>query len=237
MNLTVIYDNTAFRPGLASGWGFSVLVDDTILFDAGCDGPGLTGNLEKLGRSPSGLDAVVLSHNHGDHTGGLETVLELKPGLPVHVCPDAGADLEERIAAAGGRVVRTSPGMTIRKGIRTTGSIPAAYKGGPMPEQALVLDTPSGTSVVTGCSHPGLGTILEEASRISESASFRMVLGGFHWRDFSPGEAEREALGLERWNIGEIAPLHCSGEPARTALEKLRKNGTVHGGSGFDCTV
>jgi 7,8-dihydropterin-6-yl-methyl-4-(beta-D-ribofuranosyl)aminobenzene 5'-phosphate synthase len=41
-----------------------------------------------MGESPRGADALILSHAHYDHTGGLAAVLAQKPGLPLYASPD-----------------------------------------------------------------------------------------------------------------------------------------------------
>ena len=71
MQITTIYDNTALDPNLASAWGFACLVGGDLLFDTGGNGRKLLFNMEQLGIDPAGIQTVVLSRAHGDHTGGL----------------------------------------------------------------------------------------------------------------------------------------------------------------------
>ena len=81
LKITVVYNNYPYKEDLETGWGFSCLVegaDKTILFDTGGDGAVLLGNMDKLRIDPAVVDVVVLSHIHGDHTGGLEDFLEKK---------------------------------------------------------------------------------------------------------------------------------------------------------------
>lgn len=234
MTITVLYDNYVFRPGLSSGWGFSVLVDDRILFDTGENGSDLLRNMEALGRSPDRLEAVVISHNHWDHTGGLKEVLRAHPGLNVYIGPDTGEDLKESIITYGGSPKHTEPGMQIAENIWTTGSIKASYKGSPMPEQAMVLQKNGKTAMITGCSHPGVKHMIEEASKLLSFSPFTLLMGGFHWRDFSPQQAEDAAEELQQFHIETIVPTHCSGEPALTALKKIHKGRVLSAGSGFE---
>jgi len=76
---TMIYDNNEYDPALRTAWGFACWVEvgeATVLFDTGGDGATLLGNLAELKLDPQEIDAVVLSHIHGDHTGGLVGLLE-----------------------------------------------------------------------------------------------------------------------------------------------------------------
>lgn len=73
--------------GLVAEHGFSALVtirrdgrEHTLLFDTGISPQGAATNLERLDIDPSTIEAVVLSHGHVDHAGGLEGMARL-PGL------------------------------------------------------------------------------------------------------------------------------------------------------------
>jgi len=78
--LTVLCENSVAGPfGLIGehGWAIHVATHDrSILFDTG-QGKGIIPNSLLLGIDLSGLDAVVLSHGHYDHTSGLPDVLNL----------------------------------------------------------------------------------------------------------------------------------------------------------------
>jgi beta-lactamase superfamily II metal-dependent hydrolase len=89
ITLTVVYDNRATDSRLGTAWGFACLIETeamTILFDTGGDGQLLMNNLVILGIDPQAIDAVVLSHVHSDHTGGLERLLAVNDRLTAH-CP------------------------------------------------------------------------------------------------------------------------------------------------------
>ena len=78
VRITIIYDNNPYDPRLRTAWGFGGLIetrDTTILFDTGGDGATLLGNMATLGIEPENIEVVVLSHIHGDHTGGLGSLL------------------------------------------------------------------------------------------------------------------------------------------------------------------
>ena len=89
MKITVIYDNCLAKAGLRTGWGFSSLIeiDDTppLLFDTAADGATLLYNMKQLGIEPRGIGIVVISHAHGDHTGGLFDILEVNRGAEIYL--------------------------------------------------------------------------------------------------------------------------------------------------------
>ncbi len=73
MDITLLTENTANKRGLLAEHGLSVLIEHggrRLLFDTGQSGV-YAANAEKLGVSLEGLDGIVLSHGHYDHTGGL----------------------------------------------------------------------------------------------------------------------------------------------------------------------
>ena len=63
-------------PGVGE-WGFSALVEadgKRFLVDTGARPNTVLENARELGIDLSGVTDVVLTHNHGDHTGGLLTL-------------------------------------------------------------------------------------------------------------------------------------------------------------------
>lgn len=93
MKLTVLVDNKAGK-GLEPEHGLSFFIEANgrrILFDTG-KGEALPYNANALGVSLSNLDAVVLSHGHYDHTGGLPFVFAQNKEAPIYCHPSVCKD-------------------------------------------------------------------------------------------------------------------------------------------------
>ncbi len=87
--ITLLVENTAGRGRLLGEHGLAVLIEwrcKRILFDTG-QGHVLTGNAIELGVDLADVDAVILSHGHYDHTGGLADVLDAARGASVYAHP------------------------------------------------------------------------------------------------------------------------------------------------------
>lgn len=191
MKITVVYDNEVLREGLTAGWGFSCLIDKDILFDTGGDGVALLDNMRKLGIDPSDIERVVLSHAHGDHTGGLFELLEENQDLSIYAPEQLSRALNSRIPAKT-KLVEIREPTQITKDVFTTGGLGTFIK-----EQSLVYLDRRGAFVITGCSHPGLGTILNAASKFGKVYG---VIGGFHgFNDFHILKS-----------VKLISPCHCT---------------------------
>ena len=92
--VTVIYDAFGKPSDLERGWGYSALVEyggRRILFDTGGQYYVFARNVKRLGIDLTHLDFVVVSHRHGDHTGGLAYVLKQNPGVKVYAPREAGS--------------------------------------------------------------------------------------------------------------------------------------------------
>lgn len=210
VTITIIYDNYPFRPGLGTSWGFAALVelhDQLLLFDTGGSGPLLLSNLAALGFEPQDIEKVVLSHEHNDHTGGLQSLLSAGAQPEIYIPPSFSASFKQRYQGQA-QLVNSSPGLQIADGIYTTGEMP-----GPPPEQALVIDTSQGLVVITGCAHPGIDTMIREAKRQFKREIY-LVLGGFHLGSASDAQVRTIIKEFRRLGVKYVAPCHCTGDRA-----------------------
>lgn len=214
MILTVLFDNLTDQADLQTGWGFAALLetpDHTVLFDTGADGQVLLENMRKLGKDPSSIEAIVISHNHGDHTGGMAALLNLGIQPRLYVLQAFGAGAIQ--AFAGGLdPILAMPGDEIVPGIRTTGVV-----GEAIPEQAVVLDTRDGPMVLTGCAHPGAPAMAARGAEIAGQAIYG-IMGGFHLFQASEEEVEDMIQTFRTQGIVKVGATHCTGPEAMAAF-------------------
>jgi len=141
IRITVLVDNTANDNSLKCEHGFSCLIEadgHRVLFDTGAK-DALLENSEALGVDLGELDALVLSHGHYDHTGGLAAICDHLGILSVVAHPniigphrsrrtghdrDIGTPKASRVALDLLHCVYQNTAMEVTDGIWTTGEIP-----------------------------------------------------------------------------------------------------------------
>jgi 7,8-dihydropterin-6-yl-methyl-4-(beta-D-ribofuranosyl)aminobenzene 5'-phosphate synthase len=229
LRLTVLFDNVGGHGGLAPGWGFACLVEargNTLLFDTGADGAVLLANMQRLGHRADALDAVVLSHIHADHTGGLAAVLAARPGLDLWLPDTFPAAFVRDIARRGARLHPVRAGGPLFGPFASTGPLDHG-----LPEQALIIDTARGLVVVTGCAHPGVVSIAETAIRLT-GRPIHLLIGGFHLLHADAAQVDDVAARLQALGVERVAPSHCTGAAAIARFRRAWGARFVEGGLG-----
>jgi 7,8-dihydropterin-6-yl-methyl-4-(beta-D-ribofuranosyl)aminobenzene 5'-phosphate synthase len=209
MKITVVYDNEVKKEGLRTGWGFAALVEDAekspLLFDTGADGPALLHNMKELNIDPQDIRIIVISHAHGDHTGGLSEILKMNKIAELYL-PSSF-----RGAFPGRKVTVVKRPVQIRENVFSTGELEGV-------EQSLVFKTDKGIFVLTGCAHPGMESILAAAAEFGELYG---IAGGFHgFRDFKVFNG-----------LSLICPCHCT--VYKQEIRDLFKDKTLECGAGL----
>lgn len=214
ITLIEVYNNIQYRPGVRAAFGFACYLQEAhLLFDTGGDGSILLHNLEQMHIEPDEIRMVVLSHDHADHTGGLDTLLAGNPSITVCIHDGFGPRTRERIRRYGEpRIVREWEQIT--EGTFSTGPL---FNG--VIEQSLAISVRGRFLVLCGCSHPHIGRILEHVSRFG---SVWGAIGGFH------AVSEDDIRSLER--IGYVSPSHCTQQ--REQIREHCGDGFVEGGVG-----
>lgn len=192
LTIMPLVDAHTANDALAGEAGVSYLVeagDTRLLFDLGLnaqkESPSpLQRNAAALDVSLDTVDAVVISHAHQDHVGGLKAQMAhsfVLPSVqlgqwrvPVHV-PDL---LQHPTADV--RVV-ASP-QIIAPGVATIGSISRAlFLLGLTQEQSLAVNLAGkGIVLIVGCGHQGVRHIVERAEALFDEPLYGLV-GGLHF--------------------------------------------------------
>ncbi len=205
MKVTIVYDNEALE-GFKSGWGFSCYIESNvkILFDTGWDGNVLLHNLKKIGVER--FDYIMLSHQHWDHIGGLNHVIDKAEYV---VIPSSFSQNLKREITRKAKIVEVKDATKIADGFYTTGDLNG--------EQSAILESKRGLIVITGCAHPGLDRIVEKAK---EFGKIYAIIGGFH--DFSE---------IEKISKYKLIPCHCTSK--KQEILKLKNSKFCAAGSVF----
>jgi 7,8-dihydropterin-6-yl-methyl-4-(beta-D-ribofuranosyl)aminobenzene 5'-phosphate synthase len=217
-----------------------------ILFDAGNDAAVFAQNVRRLHIDLKHLNLVVISHRHSDHTAGLSVVLRDNPRVPVYApkevfgifgsavpgtfyrafppLPDSmryfAGVVPDQIRAGTlwprANIILVDSSITVAPGIRLISLVSETPGTRELRELSLVLTTPAGDIVVVGCSHPGIERILAAGTQVG---SVRALFGGLHLVAAPDSVVVPLVQRLHRqWRITQVAPGHCTGEPAFAAL-------------------
>ena len=219
MKITIIYDNQADE-GFKFGWGFSCLVNQRILFDTGEAPEPLFHNMDRLKVNINKIEAVVISHDHWDHTDGLWELLKKRKGLRVYACPGFSRKFKNKVKKHQGFLIEAETHLEIGQNISITGEIEGEYGGSRMPEQALVIKTERGITIITGCSHPGIVTMIKKVIEFFPQKRISAVLGGFHLITHDRDRIQSIAASMKNMGVENVGPTHCSGQDAQMIFKE-----------------
>ena len=149
--ITVLAENTAQGTGLIGEHGLSLWVETPetcILFDTG-QGLALPHNAEALGIDLGSAGAMVFSHGHYDHTGGLSYALAQAPKTRLLLHPSA---LIARFACRDGKAREIGMSAHVREAVHArqvsitwttepTEVAPGLFATGPIPRKSGFEDT------------------------------------------------------------------------------------------------
>ncbi len=209
VQVTILYDNYVHAPGTKANWGFACLIEGTektILFDTGTQPDIFWHNINTLGIDINRVEQIVISHDHGDHTGGLSSFLEKRSEVTVYFPISFPDSFARSVEGADAQVRAVSDPVSICENVWLTGDMP-----GPAHEQGIILNTSRGLVVITGCAHPGIAEMVERARRILNKDVY-LVFGGFHLMEKSKPEVEAIIERFKKAGIEKCGATHCTGE-------------------------
>jgi 7,8-dihydropterin-6-yl-methyl-4-(beta-D-ribofuranosyl)aminobenzene 5'-phosphate synthase len=233
VKVTTLVDNDVWKRGLASSWGLSLYVEinreeerHIVLMDTSGSFDALFKNASKLEVNLSNIEAVFISHWHGDHCGSLSHVLPLLRQSTTVYVPSKNFFGMRKIRAADGAAMVCSDPAELMEGVTSTGEI-----GGWTSEHSLVMNAKNkGLVILTGCAHPGIIRTVKRAQQVSGISKVYAVIGGFHIS--STREGINVAKFLHEIAVKLVSPCHCTGVNAKIAIANVMKERYVENGSG-----
>jgi len=203
------------------------LPERSILFDTGGDSHTLLDNMLKLQIDPQEVEAVVLSHAHGDHTGGLGGFLEQNSNVTVYLPGSFPQGFKDDVAYLGAKVEEIYEARELMPGVYSTGELGAGIE-----EQSLIITTSQGLVIITGCAHPGVVNIIQRAKEVVPDSNVYLVLGGFHLIGASSAELESIIDSFRQLGVESVAPCHCSGDQTRQLFKERYGKNYIESGVG-----
>jgi len=234
VQITILYDNNEHDERLETAWGFSCLVEGlekTILFDTGGSSALLLSNMRKLGIDPALVDAIVISHVHGDHVGGLAGFLEKNHHATVYLPRSLPKGIKETVRESGAELVEVREPINVCRGAHSTGELDGGIK-----EQSLLVETSKGIVLITGCAHPGIVNIVRHATEQLDTDVY-MALGGFHLSGASAEHIRDIVAQVKALGVQAVAPCHCSGDVARKLFKEAYGENYYAAGVGWQLTL
>ncbi len=206
LTILPLFEEAVSKPDLHSEHGVSYLIQtdqQTLLMDVGNNMENtfpnpLDENLRKLGVSAEVVDALVISHNHPDHVGGMKV---WQAGT--FSAPGGRTDLSDMpiyvpvsLTYPGSMPLIADEPVKIAEGIASIGRQSFVQ---PFPiwtgnlvgqEQSLVVNLEGkGLVVITGCGHPSVERIVTRAEGLFGMPVIGVV-GGLHYMGMSTEQVQ-----------------------------------------------
>lgn len=242
LKMTILVENhlsPRAAAGMQSRAGLSILIDDgesRILFDSGPDET-VVHNARLINEPLTNLDAVVLSHGHYDHSGGITSLdpgtrIICHPGvlreryaavrLPGKVIPLKKLSVVERFCGLDveySKTPRVVAGRFVWSGEIAVESPKSwgytDYRNATpdyvSDEGALIWRSSRGLVIMTGCGHRGLENTVRHCMNITGENRVYALIGGFHLRAASPLRLIRLKAFLRELAPEHVLGCHCTG--------------------------
>lgn len=251
--ITILHDSFGKVSGLKKEWGFAALIHfngQRILFDMGNSAHTFAENTAAMGIDLRELDLAVISHRHGDHTSGLNHLLQINPKLKIYApeetygvfgstlpgtfyprCPSLPSHMQyydgkppETIRHGSpwpdARFVWIADTTEVAPGVSLIPVVSDVPGTRELREISVGIRTTRGLILVAGCSHPGIERILAASQQVAGQVF--SIVGGLHLVLTKEPEIRRIAHALrDEWRVERVTPGHCTGELGFSVLSEV----------------
>lgn len=206
LDITVVVEQKHEQGFLGNpGVSYLVVTDrGSLLMDIGFGGetPAFRHNARRLGLTPAAAQALLISHLHLDHMGGMQAQRSRRIGLPAEIArglaagPSGWPCYVPDTCSGDGLDIRVVEGpVLLEAGLGTTGPLARMlFFFGLTEEQAIVARLEGkGLVVLTGCGHPTVEVILRMVRRLCDEPLYA-IAGGLH---FPVSRSRGRKLGIE----------------------------------------
>lgn len=201
LTILPLFDEAAARNDLEAEHGVSYLIKTdhmNILFDVGMNPVRLSHNMQALGVTERDFDAVVISHHHPDHVGGMEAwqTNALRAGDPPLDLRGKLVYLPTAMSVPGVEPVVVTGPAKLGEGVATVGTIPFLdpFPGSALwphnVEQALAVNVAGrGIVLLTGCGHQTMERLVARAQALFDEPVVGLV-GGLHYEGMTRAQTQ-----------------------------------------------
>lgn len=266
MRIVTLIENLVYKQGLFAEHGLAIYIETEnrkILFDTGQSGLFLQ-NAKAFGISIEDIDALILSHGHYDHTGGLYPFLEKNSKAKVYAkkqifrpkysgrsrfigTPENPELLKDRMVYVD-TITEIADNIFIMPDIDIYNSKDTHFKGMNIKmnndiipdefddELFLVMKQHEKINIVTACSHRGITNICATASQHFK-LPVSLVLGGFHMKECSEEQYDQILHYFQLFKPESIGVCHCTGIEKFAELHRDCKMDLFYNFTGHEITI